>query len=57
MDIRYVWNWGLLRDFNFQKIDPFWTITAIQGYMSNHIETIDLFDQDNGKKMMGQKKD
>lgn len=32
MDIRYVWNWSLLKDFYQQQIEPFWTLIAIQGY-------------------------
>ena len=42
MDIRYVWNWSLLNDFYLQQIEPFWTIIAIQGFFSNHIEIVDL---------------
>ena len=42
MDIRYIWNWGLLRDFHFQEVDPFWTLVAVQGFFSHHVEIIDL---------------
>jgi hypothetical protein len=32
-DCRYVWNFNLLKDFAYQKVNPLWTVPLIQGYV------------------------
>ena len=45
-DKRYQWNHKIIRDFNFQNIDPFWTVPIIQGYVEQKTQIFDRLEID-----------
>jgi len=46
VDIRYMWNYNLCKDFFVQQIPPYWCVPLIQGYVEQHTlgeaEDVDL---------------